>query len=130
MSPSEIRNVNGGKMGALRKVSLLIKQRHHIIPLFLLCVIMFSCDIWNSGSHFVTMRARAPGHELEMEVNPLEMEEQKERSESLTMSLIHAELTNPGATPTLDILLHRIIKPNHCLNHFWLGFLLLVAKAF
>lgn len=117
-------------MGALRKASLLIKQSHHgkdIIPLFLLNVIMFSCDMWNSGTHFVTMRAHAQGGC--QPIFQLEMEEQKERSEPLT-SLSHAELTNRGATPTLDILLCGIIKQNHCLNHFWLGFLSLVVKAF
>lgn len=41
-----------------------------ISPLLLLNVIMFSSDIWNSGSHFMTMRAKP-----EIEVNPPGMAE-------------------------------------------------------
>ena len=44
-----------------------------ISPLLPLNVIMFSSDIWHSGSHFMTMRAKP-----EIEVNPLGMAERKD----------------------------------------------------
>lgn len=50
-------------------------------------------------------------------------------SESLTTSLSHTELTNPGATPSLDILLCGLIKLAHCLRTSSWGFCYLRPKA-